>query len=292
MPTPEPKVIDASAFHRTNRREDGVKVLADIEFARPGGFSLKLDLHMPTRAAGPLPTVLHFHGGGWHEGSRQWAPLQVFDVVRAGYAVASADYRHSQDGAFPAPIQDCKAAVRYLRANAGKLGLDGGRLAAWGNSSGAHLAALLGTSGSHRVWDVGENLDVSSEVQAVIVWHPPVDFLAIQSQLPPGSTRGHDAPGSNISRMLGAPAKERPEQARAASPLTHVGPHAPPTLILHGDADDLVPLAQGRMLHEALSAAGAESQLCILHGARHAGAEWDAVEIGRIMIEFLDCHLR
>src|SRR5262249_37667916 len=164
------------------------------------------------------------------------------------YAAASIGYRLSQHAKFPAQIEDCKAALRWLRANAKKYGLDPDRVGVWGASAGGHLVALLGTAADVKEWDgVGGNTDQSSRVQRVCDRFGPSDFMTIAGKSPRA-----DSP---VAELLGGPVAENKENAAKASPVTHVSKSSAPFLILHGDEDPTVPVAQSEELADALKKA-------------------------------------
>lgn len=269
------------------RRPDGVKVLRDVEYARAGNKALLLDLYLPQSAPAPLPLVIWIHGGGWSAGSK--AGGQGFRLAGRGYAVGSVEYRLSGEAIFPAQIEDCKAAVRWLRANARKYNLDPERFAAWGSSAGGHLVALLGTSGNVKDLEGSlGNLDQSSRVQAVIDFFGPTDLLQMDAQaaLNPAvvSKIKHNDPKSPESRFIGGPIQEFPDKAARANPITYVSRDDPPFLIMHGDQDPLVPAAQSRILYEALQAAGVDATFHVVKGAGHG---FGGPEIERTVDEFL-----
>jgi acetyl esterase/lipase len=196
----------------------GVRVVPDLEYARPGGKPLLLDLYLPEKAAGKLPLIVWVHGGAWRAGSRKGTPAPA--LVPRGYAVASIEYRLSQEAVFPAQIQDCKAAIRWLRAHAKEHGLDPDRFGAWGPSAGGHLVALLGTAGDAKELEGSDGpAGQSSRVQAVCDWFGPTDFLQI-GKFP--SQLNHNAPDSPEARLLGGPVLENPEKCRKANPITYV----------------------------------------------------------------------
>jgi acetyl esterase/lipase len=284
----------AAAFAQAPQRRipDGVRVLRDLEYARAGSKSLELDLYLPEKASAPLPVVVWIHGGGWAAGSKSGGP--GVRLVPKGYAVASIDYRLSGEAVFPAQIEDCKAAVRWLRANAARYSLDPRRFAAWGSSAGGHLVALLGTSGEVKDLEgtLG-NLDQSSRVQAVIDFFGPTDILQMDAQAArnPGviSKIKHDDPRSPESRLIGGAIKENREKAARTNPIAYVTPDDPPFLIMHGDQDPLVPLEQSRILYEALRAAGVDATFHVVKGGGHG---FGGPEIDRMVENFLEQHLR
>src|SRR5262249_12029455 len=150
----------------------GVRIERDATYAKVGkDRELKLDLYVPEKAEGKLPLVVWIHGGGWRGGTKTGTPAG--GLAMAGFVVASVEYRLSGEAQFPAQIEDCKAAIRWLRANAEKHHIDPHRVGVWGGSAGGHLVALLGTAGDQKTWDVGENTDQSSRVQAVCDYFGP-----------------------------------------------------------------------------------------------------------------------
>jgi acetyl esterase/lipase len=221
-------------------------VLSGVPYAAlPGARPLELDLYLPQHKA---PVVIFLHGGGWRLGSRhsagpQFAGAEAFEhLARAGIAVASADYRLTGEAVWPAQLHDAKAAVRWLRARADELGVDADRIAAWGESAGGHLAALLGLTGPPHDGDLGTT-GVPSTVSAVVAWYPPTEL---------GTVADPDDPASREAQLLGAPPARDPARTADASPVSHVTPQAPPFLLLHGDADRMVPHAQSAGLARLL----------------------------------------
>jgi acetyl esterase/lipase len=212
-------------------------------------------------------------------------------MLQRGYAVASVNYRLSNEAIFPAQIEDCKAAVRWLRAHAGQYGLDAEHFGAWGSSAGGHLVALLGTTGHVKEFDKGENLDLSSRVQAVCDYFGPTDFLQIQAHLLPNAPMKHDTPSSPESRLIGGPILENKDKAARANPITYATPAAAPFLIVHGDQDPLVPYNQSELLYEALKKAGVSVRLHIIEGAGH-GPGFGGPDLAEMVNAFFDRHLK
>ncbi len=245
------------------------ETLRDIEYAVVDGFSLKLDLVLPgTPPAKPMPLVVYIHGGAWISGDKDSTHAPA--VLGPQYAVASVNYRLAQQAPFPAQIHDCKAAVRWLRAHAATYGIDPDRIGAWGVSAGGHLAALLGTSGGVAELEgtVGDCLGVSSRVQAVCDSFGPIDLLTL---VDPTGDIDVGAAYSPVGRLLGGPRDEHAELARLASPITHIDETDPPFLILHGDADEVVPYDQSVVFHQALAAAGVDASLYLVGRGAHGG---------------------
>ena len=276
---------------RPPRLPDGVTPHRDLQYARADAKANRLDLFVPRNDGGkPLPLVIWIHGGAWRGGTKNNCP--ALGLLSEGYAVASVEYRLSQVATWPAQIHDCKAAIRYLRANAAKYNLDPQRFGAWGGSAGGHLVAVLATSGGVKELegDLG-NADQSSRVQCVVNWFGPSNFLTMQSDSDKNShsRMRHDGPSSPESLLIGEALMENKDKAAAASPITYVSKDDCPTLHVHGDKDPLVPHQQSQALHEALTKAGADSTLVIVEGAGHGFRGPD--QLKRVQ-EFFDKHLK
>jgi acetyl esterase/lipase len=266
-------------------RAAGARQFIDVPYVTGGHERQRLDLYLPPEGA-TRPLIVWVHGGGWEGGNKRNCPAKA--MVARGYAVASLGYRLSQHAIYPAQIEDCKAAIRFLRANAATYGIDPARIGVWGASAGGHLVALLGTTGKIRDFDKGEHLDQSSEVQCVIDWFGPTDFLNYGD---PPWEEGSDSAHGLVAKLFGGPVSKRTELARRASPIYFVKPDAPPFLIMQGDKDALVPLQQSETFHAALKKAGVESSLKVFPGAGHGGPAFTSPDALRLMTEFFDQHL-
>lgn len=258
----------------------------DLTYVVDGHPRQRLDLYLPD-APGPLPVIIWIHGGAFRMGSKaDRVPLGYLD---GGYAVAAINYRLSQHAIFPAQIEDCKAAVRWLRAHATQFGLDTRRFGALGESAGGHLVAMLGTTGATRQFDVGAYLDQSSSVQAVADHFGPTDFLQMDAhRLPDGMV--HNTPDSPESELVGGPIQQHPERVAVANPMTYVSPDAPPFLIIHGDRDPLVPYHQSELLAAALRQAGVDTTFYTVIGEGHGNFADPAVP--RLTRQFFDRWLK
>ncbi|MGO8674001.1 MAG: alpha/beta hydrolase fold domain-containing protein [Capsulimonadaceae bacterium] len=265
----------------------GAQMLIDIPYVTAGHERQVMDLYLPEADNDVKPLILWIHGGAFLFGSKEdELPLKY---VHYGYALASINYRYSSQALFPAQLEDCKSAVRWLRANSDRYSLDPARFAAWGASAGAMLAVLLGVTGRESRFNSGENLEFSSAVQAVVDYFGPTDFLQMDAHLPEDS-RGHEAPDSPESLLIGGPVRDNPAKAAAASPLTYVTSGAPPTMIVHGTADTVVPYHQSEILADALRKAGVTVTLHGVSGANHG--RFTDVQVAEITREFLDKHLK
>jgi acetyl esterase/lipase len=261
-----------------------VRRVPDVVYGEvPGYRPLELDLYLP-QDGGPVPVIVHVHGGGWRRGSRR-QPLPVLGadfygrLAGQGFAVAAIDYRLSGEVRFPAPLDDVRTAIGWVRDHAGSYRLDGDRDQAvsynlgprriflWGDSAGGHLALLAALTGAG--------------VAGVVAWFPVTDLVGLTADVAAVGGVPDPGLGSREALLLGAPASSVPDLAREASPVSHANAAAPPVLLMHGAADDLVPPAQSIRLAGALRAAGAAVELELVPGATHF---WDgASDVGGIV---------
>lgn len=290
MNSPVPRVVVllaclALAFPVSIKAEENeVEIREGIPFASPGGVDLLLDLHLPAGVEDP-PLLLFIHGGGWKGGDRKKPRLAW--VAKHGYAVASIEYRLSQEALFPAQIEDCKGALRWLRAHAEEYGFDASRVVVAGTSAGGHLASLMGTSGgvAELEGETAGHLDQSSRVEGVIAYYGASDFVR-RSKNQPAKT---DDPEGAVYRLIGGPVKENLEAARVASPATYVSADDPPLLMLHGDKDKTVFLDQSEWLEKKYNEAGLDVELMVMEGEGHG---WDrSEEEVEAVLAFLREHL-
>jgi len=250
-----------------------VRNLKDISYVDTGKNPAQtLDLYLPTKTKSAAPLIVFIHGGAWLQGSKDEAQqgLGVF-FCRQGFAVASINYRLSQEAIFPAQIEDCKAAIRFLRAHAQEYNIDPTKIGVWGVSAGGHLVSLLGTSGGVKELEGNlGNAQADSSVQAVADWCGPSDLVSIAEQAGSRTKIDFDSADGCVAKLLGGLQTAKHEQAVAASPVTYIDKNDPPFLIVHGDLDDLVPYAQAQELQEKLNAAGVPNKLITISGGGHA----------------------
>ncbi|HET9906259.1 MAG TPA: alpha/beta hydrolase fold domain-containing protein [Anaerolineales bacterium] len=257
------------------------EAVADLPYCTAGASLQKLDLYFPD-SGGPWPVLAYVHGGSWMHGDKTEALLFVDRMTSEGYLVASINYRLYPEGKFPNMIEDVKCAIRFLRAHASEYNLNPNRIAAIGPSAGGHLVSLLGTSDVNAGWDVGEYLDQSSRVQAVVAMAPVTDL-----------TRSF--PNADIEAMRGVGFGE--DNIVQASPVTHVTTDDPPFLLIHGDQDTVVPFEQSQLMYDRLVQASVPAQLVAVQRGGHSFTAPDGSatptfdEINQIIITFLAQHL-
>ncbi len=258
-----------------------VEIHRDVTYAKVGDRSLKLDLYIPKGVPKPMPVVIWVHGGGWRTGTKDISPAAPW--LPPFFAVASIDYRLSQEATFPAQIYDCKAAVRWVRAHAADYGFNPDKIGAAGASAGGHLVALLGTTAHHPELEGTEgNPGVSSAVQAVCDFFGPTNFTDLS----------HDysrSPTNFVAELLGGPIVQKWDEARLASPVNYVDGQACPFYIAHGDQDAVVPVEQSIELAAALKKAGVPVTLHVVKGGGHGFHDLPAFAAS---VEFLRQYLQ
>lgn len=241
---------------------DGTVVLKDVPYVTNGHDRQKLDLLVPV-SEGKLPLLVWIHGGGWEAGDK--AERIFYRFLNQGFAVASINYRFSQHAVYPAQIEDCKAAIRWLRAHAEEFGLDSEKIGVGGASAGGHLVALLAATGHTRMFDKGEYLEVSSRIQAACDFFGPTDFNNYDFQ----DTIFKDTDNSPLGKLMGGPMTQKAALLPLASPLCFVTSTHAPIIIIHGNKDNLVPLNQSQRYLDALAQVNVESTLLIMNDQGH-----------------------
>lgn len=233
----------------------------DVTFAAYGDRTLQLDVFRPKNAPDKLPAIVCIHGGGWRKGAKIHHRKVAQALAAKGYVTASIDYRLSGEAIFPAHIHDCKAAVRFLRANAKKYGIDADKIGAIGHSAGGHLAALLATSGGVKELEGdGGHAGFSSTIQAVVPMGGQTDFMSERN-------REKSAAADIWQQFLGGSQDEVPETYRLASPLTHLDKNDPPVWLITGEKDD--PSTHADALRKKMDEFGITNGLTIIKDAPH-----------------------
>lgn len=254
-----------------------------LPYAKSGGKELMLDIYIKDSVTKPLPVILWLHGGTWFSGNKNgFGSNYAASMTKFGFAVVCANYVTNER--FPAQLHNCKAAVRWIRANGTKYNLDTAKIAVWGEGAGGHLAALLGTTGDVKTATIGDvsmdiegnlgNNEYSSRVGAVVDLYGPTDFLKMDEATVEdcASPVVHNLPTSPEALLLGAAITTIPNKVKLANPISFITPDDPPFLIQHGNADCNVPINQSELLDEALNKAGVSSTFDTLDGYRH----WDS----------------
>ncbi len=272
--------VATSAVSTLNADEPKFQQVSDVVYKKVGDREIKLNLFLPLKDGAPVknaPLYIYLDSGCWYSGNPGdggfWRWLGVLD---RGAAIASVSHRPINEAPFPAPMEDVRAAVRFLRKNAEKYGLDPNNFTAGGYSSGGHLSLTLGTSDAKSVYEVGDNLDVSGQVQQVVEFYGPTDFPLVFERV---SREAVDCiyVAFNVKKA-DADDKTSPvyadllERAKKYSPLHAVDADFAPTLILHGTDDTIVPLSQSALLFDKLRKAGVRTKLIVGNGGVHDGS--------------------
>lgn len=282
--TPRPPQADRPARPAADAMPwlENIEVVRDVVYAtvkddNGNERELQLDAAFPRQGGdAPLPAVIYIHGGGWSGGSRNAGHPFTVAFANGGYFACTISYRLSGQAKYPAAVHDCKAAVRFLRAHAEELGIDPDRIGVWGHSAGGHLSAMLGLTGDNSAMDgsVGET-GVTSSVNC---------FVDVSG---PSALAGWMENGM-VAEFLGGEGDVRKQRAEEASPINHADKNDPPSLIVHGTADDLVNVRQAQMLYDKLKEVGASTELLLVEGAGHGIRDKAAYEK---IAAFFDQHL-
>ncbi len=278
----------------------GTTLVHDVEIGKGGDRPLHAELAYPTvLPKAPMPAVIWIHGGGWSMGTHVKNPAR--SLVRDGYFTASIEYRLSGEATWPAALEDCRLAVRWLRANAAKYHVDPDHIGVWGASAGGHLATCLATMSDQPQYDgKGGYEGVSSQVQAVIDFSGPVDFSEGSAGIQRSIAKAPDYESPGLLGLFGGSFKDKPEVWKQASPLQFVQAGNPPFLIVQGDKDKSVPYEQSVKLVAALKKAGVPVEFITVTGGGHGlhaepgepPATPDSKEIHAVMVAFLDKYLK
>lgn len=260
----------------------------------------KLDIFFPDNGIAPYPVVIGIHGGAFRAGNKESESFIFKKALDRGYAVVCIGYRLSGEAIFPAAIHDVKAAIRWVKANGQKYNLNTDKIGLWGASAGAHLSALAATSAQDpELTDLSlGNPEYSSDVQVVIDWYGPTNFINMDKQLAESGivpdVEDHDDPESPESQFLGAPIQTIPEIVRAANPETYINDKTPPFFIQHGTNDEYVPYQQSvKFAGKLIDVIGAESvQLDVLKGEGHGTDGFFTEENYKKSLDFLDKYLK
>lgn len=250
----------------------GVTSLADVTYSViPGYRPMIVDIYLPPREQGPRPLILYVHGGGWvggntrHGGATADFPAALARLAAEGFVVASLEYRLAAEASFPAQAHDVRAALRFLKGNAAHYGIDPARTGIWGGSAGGHLSALAALScGDASLDPAGTTAPAGSEcVQSSVIWYGVFDFAALAASRPGGADGG-------AVTLLGCDAVCRAEDYAPASPVTYIDANDPPMLLIHGDNDRVVPVAQSHLAEERLRAAGVQVESIYIPAVDHS----------------------
>jgi acetyl esterase/lipase len=283
------RAADADA---PDEKSSTVKIEEAVPYREVDGRKLELDIAYPADNSQKHPAILFIHGGGWRGGNRQIYRRAIEEAAGRGYVAATVTYRLTEpdkDGRaahpFPAAVHDVKAAVRYLRENAERYGIDAERIGATGGSAGGHLSLMLGvTDEDDGLEGKTDADDPGTRVQAVVNVFGPTDMAHLHA-----TSRGA-AP--IVATFLAGTPDNAADAYRQSSPITHVTKDDPPTLTIHGTADTLVPPDQAELFDQAMKKAGATHELLLLEGQGHGFRGEANTQANEAMYRFFDKHLK
>ena len=263
-------------------------------------YTLYMDILQP-EGKEPLPLIVFITGGGFIMSPKNNWIQQRMALAEAGYIVASIEYRHAPLSKFPLPVQDCKLAIRWLRAHAKQYNIDVNRVGVLGNSAGGYLSAFMGVTSGSREFDVGEYLDQSSEILCAADIFGISDLLTIGADYPPEIQALHRSAGITEAMWLkGVPGfggpdggvQDFPEEAKKASPISYVSDKTVPMLFMHGDNDKTVSPSETDRMFQKVRECGVEAERYVVKGAAHGGIYWVQEPVLKIMIDFFDKYLK
>ena len=273
--------------------QEKIKSIVNVTYSQPVSYfrkkiKLEMDILKPYKAE-KCPTVLFVAGGSFAHSYKENYLQQRLEIAKAGYVVASMEYRTIPDGVFPQSVEDVKAAIRFLKANADEYGIDKERIAIMGESAGGYLVAMAGATNGTRDFDKGENLSENSDVKAVIDIYGVTDFGEEGDfEIPDDIEEDYRAIFLSVKFWL----NDVRNDIKVTNPISYISSKTPPFLLMHGDADTLVPPIQTEKLHKALIEKGIESTRYVVKGAGHSDEYWFQPEIIKIIIEFLNEKLK
>jgi acetyl esterase/lipase len=263
---------------------DEVTLEKAIEYANPDNQHLQLDLARPATGAGPFPAVLCIHGGGFRAGNREHWDNACRDYAAHGYVAVTITYRLAPKYPFPAAVEDSKAAVRWLRLNAAKYGIDANKIAVQGDSAGGHLTQFLAVTNNVHDFDGDQNPGPHSTVQCAVAYYGPCDFT---------KSYGKSVDAAEVLPLfLGGNLEQAYHRHILASPLYWVTPDCPPMLLLHGTKDAYVNYEQAILMRDRLKAADVDVDLITFEGAGHGFKGDDAKRASQAALEFIDKHFK
>jgi len=282
-----------------------IKLISNVVYEQVSTFgyenvAMKMDVLKPQKD-GSMPAIVFITGGGFIHANKDSYIQQRMALAEAGYVVASIDYRVAPTATFPQPLEDVKAAIRYLKAHANQFHINPNKIGVFGESAGGYLSAMAGTTNGIKQFDKGENLDQSSNVQAVVDIYGLSDLANVGADYSKEVQDLHKSAGATEALWVnGSPVfggkdggiLAEVEKVKAANPITYISKQTPPFLLMHGDKDTLVSPSQTEILHQALVAHGIESTRYVVKDAQHGGIYWVQPEVIQVVIDFFDKHLK
>lgn len=275
-------------------------VFTQVPVHGDSALQLRMDVRVPV-TKDLKPAIIYIPGGGFIS-SNKGNYIQLLDYLsNRGYVVAAIEYRVAPQAQFPAPAEDCKTAIRYLKAHAKDYGIDPNRIGVIGGSAGGYLSAMMATTNGTQIFNTGDNLNYNSDIKAAVDLYGLSDLTKVGADFSPAIQAAHRSAGATEALWVnGSPVfggrdggiNAYPEAAEMANPIHYISKTSAPMLLMHGDADTLVSPSQTDLLFQALQAHGIESERYIVHNAKHGGVYWDQEPVLKIIGDFFDAHLK
>lgn len=283
------------------RRRPKIHLIPDVVYAQVSTHdflnrALKMDLLIPATGK-PLPAVIFVTGGGFISANRARCPRLRMHLADNNFVVASIEYRTAPLSKFPAPVEDVKSAIRFLKANAQKFSVDAAQIFVMGDSAGGYLTAFAALTNGDKIFNVGENLDQSSEIIAAVDLYGVSDPSRVSENLAEETRILNEMPGAVEAMFIngvpnftgtGGGILDHPETARAANPINYITKNSAPMLLMHGTADSIVSPAQSDLLFQALKNAGLDAERYIIPGADHSDEYWQQAEVFDLITEYFN----
>ena len=285
-------------------RRPKIHFVPDVVYAQVPTFEkpnqlLQMDLLIP-QVAGKLPAVIFVTGGGFISSNRARLPQLRMNLAERNCVVASINYRTVPNARFPQPVEDVKSAIRFLKANAHRFNVDAEKIFVIGDSAGGYLAAFAAVTNGEKIFNVGENLHVSSKILAAVGLYGISDLTQIAATFPAEVQKLYNSAGSVTSLLVnGVPAfggvdgglSADSQAAKVANPINYITQNSAPMLLMHGTADNIVSPAQTDLLFQALKSRGVEAERYLIPNANHADDYWQQAEVFDVIAKFLVAHL-
>ena len=281
-----------------------IHFVPDVVYAQVPTFEkpiqlLQMDLLIP-QVQRKLPAIIFVTGGGFISSNRARLPQLRMHLAEKNFVVASINYRTVPNAVFPQPLEDVKSAIRFVKANAQKFNVDAEKIFVLGDSAGGYLAAFAAVTNGDEMFNVGENLHVSSKIVAAVDLYGISDLRQIASTFPVEMQNLYNSAGSVTSLFVnGVPAfggadggiLAHPVSAERANPINYITKNSAPMLLMHGTADNVVSPAQTDLLFQALRNRGVEAERYLIPNANHSDEYWQQDEVLELVAEFLTRHL-
>lgn len=268
-------------------------VYAQVETYERPLQPLQMDLLIPA-VNKKLPAVIFVTGGAFIAANRSRKPRLRMFLAENNFVAASIDYRTAPNSKFPAPIEDVKSAIRFLKANAAGFNVDAEKIFVMGDSAGGYLTAFAAVTNGDKIFNVGENLNFSSKIAGAVDLYGVSDLTKIAENFPENVQAAYNSPGNigsifvnGIPGITGEGGVLKNPEAEKANPINYITKDSAPMLLMHGTADNIVSPAQTDLLFQALKNAGVDAERYVIPNANHSDDYWAQEEVFAVILDFL-----